>query len=95
MSPYLMSTSQSVLTVNNYFGILQAVRNSLGIGALPDYLTVDFPELVNVLPESVSVPVPVYLAYPGELRQSKRVAVFKDFVLNEIISYRKQMRENQ
>ena len=29
----------STLTVNNYFGVLQAVLNHLGIGILPDYLT--------------------------------------------------------
>lgn len=94
MSPYLMSPTQSVLTVNNYFGILQAVRSSLGIGALPDYLIADFPELVNVLPEEGSVPVPVYLAYPEELRHSKRIEAFKEFVLEEVIAYRRHMRKS-
>ena len=32
------------LTVNNYFGVLQAVLSNLGIGVLPDYLTEDFPQ---------------------------------------------------
>ena len=41
----------STLTVNNYFGVLQAVIHHLGIGVLPDYLTQDFPQLVRVLPE--------------------------------------------
>jgi len=95
VAPFIDENETSLLTVNNYFGILQAVRSSLGIGALPDYLTADFPELVNVLPESGSVPVPVYLAYPAELRQSKRVAIFKEFVLKEIFDYRKIMRENE
>ena len=40
----------SSLTVNNYFGILQGVIHGLGIGSLPDYLTADFPDLVNILP---------------------------------------------
>ncbi|MEL6702333.1 MAG: LysR family transcriptional regulator, partial [Pseudomonadota bacterium] len=30
----------SLLTVNNYFGVLQAVLANLGIGVLPDYLSV-------------------------------------------------------
>ena len=63
----------STLTVNNYFGVLQAVIHDLGIGVLPDYLTQDFPDLVRVLPETQSAEVPVFLAYPEELRQSKRV----------------------
>ncbi|PKP74615.1 MAG: LysR family transcriptional regulator [Alphaproteobacteria bacterium HGW-Alphaproteobacteria-6] len=81
---------RSRLTVNHYFGVLQAVLNHLGIGVLPDYLTEDFPNLVRVLPDIESGEVPVFLAYPEELRQSKRVAAFRDFVTEEIIAYRKR-----
>ncbi len=84
---------KSLLTVNNYFGVLQGVLHGLGIGVLPDYVVQDFPDLVRVLPEIESAEVPVFLAYPEELRQSKRVAAFKDFVQDEIISYRKQLRD--
>tara|TARA_R110000851_G_scaffold57597_12_gene134154 strand:- start:876 stop:1838 length:963 start_codon:yes stop_codon:yes gene_type:complete len=83
----------TLLTVNNYFGVLQGVLNNLGIGVLPDYLTRDFPQLVRVLPEVQSVEVPVFLAYPEELRHSKRIAAFRDFVQDEIISYRKTLKE--
>jgi DNA-binding transcriptional LysR family regulator len=83
---------RSLLTVNNYFGVLQGVLNNLGIGVLPDYVTQDFPDLVPILPDLMSADVPVFLAYPEELRQSQRVAAFKDFVQDEIISYRKQLR---
>ena len=90
---HLMSYDiRSTLTVNNYFGVLQAVLSGLGIGVLPDYLTHDFPNLVRVLPEVESGEVPVFLAYPEELRQSKRISAFRDFVQDEIISYRKQMK---
>ena len=90
---HLMSYDiRSTLTVNNYFGVLQAVLSGLGIGVLPDYLTNDFPNLVRVLPEVESGEVPVFLAYPEELRQSKRISAFRDFVQDEIISYRKQMK---
>jgi DNA-binding transcriptional LysR family regulator len=82
----------SVLTVNNYFGVLQAVLNNLGIGVLPDYLTEDFPDLVRVLPDIESNEVPVFLAYPEELRQSKRISAFRDFVMEEIMAYRKRQR---
>lgn len=85
----------STLTVNNYFGVLQAVLNHLGIGVLPDYLTQDFPQLVRVLPDIQSAEVPVFLAYPEELRQSKRVEVFRDFVTEEVIAYRRRRREEE
>jgi len=83
----------STLTVNNYFGVLQAVLNHLGIGVLPDYLIEDFPNLVRVLPEVQSAEVPVFLAYPEELRHSKRVAAFRDFVTEEIMAFRRRQHE--
>ncbi len=74
----------STLTVNNYFGVLQGVLSGLGIGVLPDYLLADFPEMERVLPDIESAKIPVYLAYPEELRHSKRIAAFRDFVLEEL-----------
>ena len=84
---------RSTLTVNNYFGVLQGVLNHLGIGVLPDYLSEDFPHLLRVLPQIESDEVPVFLAYPEELRQSKRVGAFRDFVMEEIMAYRKRQAE--
>ncbi|KZY54208.1 LysR family transcriptional regulator [Sulfitobacter sp. KE29] len=89
----MMYDLRSLLTVNNYFGVLQGVVHHLGLGVLPNYLIQDFPHIVQVMPDIESAEVPVYLAYPEELRQSKRVAAFKDFVQEEIITYRKQWRE--
>ena len=84
---------RQLLTVNNYFGVLQAVISNLGIGVLPDYIVEDFPSVVRVLPEIESVDVPVFLAYPEELRQSRRVAAFRDFVQQEIFAHRRLRRE--
>ena len=86
---------RSTLTVNNYFGVLQGVLNHLGIGVLPDYLSEDFPHLLRVLPDVESEEVPVFLAYPEELRQSKRVGIFRDFVMEEIMAYRKRQSEER
>jgi len=83
---------KSTLTVNNYFGVLQGVINNLGIGILPDYVTHDFPDLVRVLPELENTEVPVFLAYPEELRHSRRIAAFRDFVQDEIIARRRAER---
>ncbi|MGR3464183.1 LysR family transcriptional regulator [Limimaricola sp.] len=83
----------STLTVNNYFGVLQAVLNNLGVGVLPNYLNEHFPGLVRVLPDLESGEVPVFLAYPEELRQSKRVGAFRDFVQEEVQAHRRKLRE--
>ena len=93
VSELMTNDISSLLTVNNYFGVLQGVLNGLGIGVLPDYLAHDFPQLVRVLPDIASSAVPVFLAYPEELRHSKRIFAFRDFVQEEIIAYRKKMKE--
>ncbi|MDJ0641125.1 MAG: LysR family transcriptional regulator [Paracoccaceae bacterium] len=82
----------NTLTVNNYFGVLQAVQAGLGVGVLPDYVIEDFPDIQRVLPDVQSNDVPVFLAYPEELRQSQRIAAFRDFVTEEIIAHRKRLR---
>ncbi|MCB5410047.1 LysR family transcriptional regulator [Pseudogemmobacter faecipullorum] len=85
----------STLHVNNYFGVQQAVINHLGIGVLPDYTTEEYPQLVRVLDDVESGEVPVFLAYPEELRHSKRVAAFRDFVTEEITSFRRSHNHSQ
>ena len=84
-----------MLTVNNYFGVLQAVIHDLGIGVLPDYVTQDFDGVQRVLQDVESVEVPVYLAYPEELRHSKKIETFRDFVQDEIIEHRKKIKLEQ
>lgn len=83
----------SLLTVNNYFGVLQGVLNNLGVGVLPSYLTEGTADLVRLLPNTPSTDVPVFLAYPEELRSSKRIAAFRDFVQEEITNHRRSLRD--
>jgi DNA-binding transcriptional LysR family regulator len=90
VQPLLAQAQSSSLTVNNYFGILQGVIHGLGIGSLPDYLTVDHPDLVNVLPNEQSAPIPTYLAYVEELRHSKRVGAFRDFIIEEVNAFKRK-----
>ena len=72
------------LRVNNIYGIFRAVRSGLGIGALPDYMSRDAQNLVRVLPEIEGPSFDTYFAYPEELKQSKRIGVFRDFLINRI-----------
>lgn len=91
---YLLSYDKpKLLHVNNYFGVLQAVLSDLGIGVLPDYVAHESEQLVQVLPEIESGEVPVFLAYPEELRQSKRIMAFRDFVQDEIFAHRRKIRD--
>jgi DNA-binding transcriptional LysR family regulator len=69
------------LEMNSIFGMLRAVRSGLGIAALPDYMIEETAGLVRILPEVKAPRVDAYFVYPEELRNSKRVAVFRDFLL--------------
>ena len=94
LRPLLDQAHVTHLTVNNYFGVLQSVLHDVGIGSLPDYVAEEVPELVRVLPDNESHDIPVYLAFPSELRHSKRVHAFRDFVLQEIKSFQRYIGES-
>jgi DNA-binding transcriptional LysR family regulator len=77
-----------ILTVNNFYAILRGVLSGLGIAALPDFMATEHPTLVRVLPEMTGPPVDAYFVYPEELRASKRIAVFRDFLLRKVAETR-------
>ncbi|MDE2515397.1 MAG: LysR family transcriptional regulator, partial [Rhodospirillales bacterium] len=75
------SPRRALLEVNSTQAVLLAIRSGVGIGVLPDYIAAENPDLVRVLPEVKGPKVDVFFVYPEELRNSKRVAVFRDFLL--------------
>jgi DNA-binding transcriptional LysR family regulator len=76
-------TRGRVLRINNMSGILQATEAGMGISALPDYIAADRKALVRLLPEIEGPTFDVHLVYCDALRQSKRVAAFRDFLVRE------------
>ncbi len=75
---------RALLEVNSTQAMVLSIRSGLGIGALPDYLIAENQDLVVLLPELKAPKVDVYFVYPEELRNSKRVAVFRDFLLTRL-----------
>ena len=78
------SPRRPLLEVNSLHAMWLAIRSGMGIGVLPDWRTEELDGLVRVLPELKSPKVDVFFVYPEELRNSKRVAVFRDFLLAHI-----------
>ena len=72
------------LRVNSIYGIFRAVVGGLGIGALPDYMQRESSQLVEVLPELEGPQIDAFFVYPEELRNMKRIAVFRDFMIRRI-----------
>ena len=79
-----------VLDVNNLSSVAQLIRAGLGIGALPGWMTPEMEGLTRILPEVTRPKVDCYFVYPEELRHSKRVAVFRDFLLARLQQQRNQ-----
>ncbi len=75
---------RALLEVNSLHAMATAVRSGLGIGALPNWMTEEVDGLVRLLPELKAPKVDVFFVYPEELRNSKRVAVFRDFLLTQL-----------
>ncbi len=77
-----------VLKVNNIYGLLLAVESGLGIGSLPDYIVQGHNKLMKVLPDIEGPSTDTYFVYPEELRNSNRIAVFRDFLVRAVAEWR-------
>jgi DNA-binding transcriptional LysR family regulator len=75
---------RATLRVNSIYGILRAVEGGLGIGALPDYMQRESTRLVEVLPELKCPQIDAYFVYPEELKNMKRISVFRDYLIMRI-----------
>ncbi len=75
---------RAVLEVNNLSSLAQVIRAGLGIGALPAWMAAEMDGMTRVLADVTRPKVDCYFVYPEELRHSKRVAVFRDFLLSRL-----------
>ncbi len=75
---------EPVLRLNNIYGILRAVENGLGLAAFPDYMAHESEKIVQVLPALEGPTSEAYFVYPEEMRNSKRISVFRDFLVKKV-----------
>ncbi len=75
---------QAALAVNNTYAVMRAVQSGAGLGALPQFMGDGLIDLVHVLPELQGPKLDAYFVYPEELRASKRIQVFRDFLLRKV-----------
>jgi DNA-binding transcriptional LysR family regulator len=79
---------RAAFKVNNLVGILKAVQGGVGIGGLPDYMVQGYAGISKVLPEVKGPPANTFFVYPTELRNSKRIKVFKEFLVRKLNEFR-------
>jgi DNA-binding transcriptional LysR family regulator len=73
-----------VAVFDSTYCLFQALTSGLGIGSLPHFMATEAVGLIKVLPDFVSPREDGFFVYPTELRQSKRIAVFRDFLIRKI-----------
>ncbi len=73
----------AVIEVNTIYGVMKAIEAGMGIGALPDYVARENNRLQRVLPELDGPDFEVYFVYPSELRGSRRIIAFRDFLIEQ------------
>ena len=75
---------EPVLRVNSIYGIYRAVQSGLGIAALPEYMSREGHNLVEVLPEIRGPSLDVFFVYPEEMRKAARIGVLRDFLVRKM-----------
>jgi DNA-binding transcriptional LysR family regulator len=77
------SPRRPALKVNAIYGMMQGARAGIGIAMLPDYVTEGETDLQQVL-TGIELPAyEAYFVYPPALKNSKRVGVFRDFIVGK------------
>lgn len=74
----------NTILINSMQAIKRTVENGMGIACLPDLMVDEKDPLKVVLPEIAPPEVPLYFVYPQERRNSKRIKVFRDFLVDSI-----------
>jgi DNA-binding transcriptional LysR family regulator len=71
------------LRVNNAYGVRRAVQAGAGIGSVADYMVADDMNLVLIDLPLEAPQFDTYFVYPEELKETKRVTVFRDFIVGK------------
>jgi len=75
------------LEIDNVYGMLRAVESGFGVASLPDYMARECRDLVKILPDLEGPNFEVYFIYPSDLKRSKRIAAFRQFLVEQAASW--------
>jgi DNA-binding transcriptional LysR family regulator len=73
-----------VMKVNSIYGLLLAVQSGVGLAALPDYITVNVPNIIKVLPQVQGPKSEAHFVYPQSLKNVARVVAFRNFLYSKV-----------
>ena len=73
----------AALRVNNAYGVRRAVQAGAGIGSVADYMVAPDMNLVLIDLPLDAPQFDTYFVYPEELKETKRVTAFRDFIVGK------------
>ena len=73
-----------VMKVNSVYGLLLAVQSGVGLAALPDYITINVPNITKVLPEVEGPLTETHFVYPQSLKNVGKVQAFRNFLFSKV-----------
>ncbi|AZU03669.1 LysR family transcriptional regulator [Glycocaulis alkaliphilus] len=83
----------ATIEANTIKAMMRATEAGFGICGLPDYVAVENPGLVRVLPDTDGPTFDVYVVFPEELKGSRRVAAFRDFLVDAAKAWKAEAAE--
>ena len=75
---------KTVMKVNSVYGLLLAVQSGVGLAALPNYITVNVPNIVKVLPNIEGPKSEAHFVYPHSLKNTARIIAFRNFLYSKV-----------
>ena len=76
------------MRVNSVYGLLLAVQSGVGIAALPDYITINQPNLIKILPTVEGPITEAHFVYPQSMKNVARVQAFRNFLYSKISEWK-------
>jgi len=79
---------KTAMKVNSVYGLLLAVQSGVGIAPLPDYITLNVPNIVKILPDAQGPITEAHFVYPQSLKNVARVIAFRNFLYSKISEWK-------
>jgi len=79
-----LANNPNLILINSVSTIFGTIKNGAGIGVIPTFMAKSTPEIEEILPDIPREPVEIFFVYPEERRHSKRIAIFRDFLIERI-----------
>lgn len=79
-----IENNPKIVQMNSLYGIFEAVRNNVGLACVPDYLVHTTKDIETCLDNLAPPPVEIFFVYSEERRQSKRIKILQEFLLDSV-----------